>query len=113
MVNRVEFERLVGEAMDLVPEPFASALARVAVVVEERAPADEPHLYGLYHGVPLDEAWAATGNLPPRIAIYMHPLIDDCDTYEELVEEVRITVMHELGHHLGLGEDDLDDLGYG
>jgi len=112
-VDRNEFERLVVEAMDLVPEPFASALAGVAVVVEAHAPPDDPDLYGLYLGAPLDEPWGAVGNLPPRIAIYMYPLADDCETFEELVEEVRITVMHELGHHLGLDEDDLEDLGYG
>lgn len=99
--------------MDGVPEPFASALREVAVVVEERAPPDDPDLYGLYFGVPLDEPWAAPGALPPWIAVYMYPLVDDCETVDELVEEVRITVLHELGHHLGLDEDDLDKLGYG
>jgi predicted Zn-dependent protease with MMP-like domain len=112
-VDRNHFELLVAEAMDLVPEPFASALAGVAVVVEDRAPAEDPDLYGLYIGAPLDEPWAAVGNPPPRIAIYMYPLADDCETLAELVDEVRITVMHELGHHLGLDEDDLEDLGYG
>ncbi len=99
--------------MDLVTEPFASALAEVAVVVEDRSPPGDPELYGLYLGVPLDEPWAVAGSLPPRIAIYMHPLVDDCATVEELVEEIRVTVLHELGHHLGLDEDDLGDLGYG
>ena len=65
MVDRDTFERLVAEAMDGVPEPFATAFAQVAVIVEERAPADDPDLYGLYLGVPLDEPWAADGQLPP------------------------------------------------
>lgn len=113
MVDRDTFEQLVAEAMDGVPQPFAAALEEVAVIVEERSPADDPDLYGLYLGVPLDEPWAASGQLPPTIALYMHPLIDDCDSREELVDQIRITVLHELGHHLGLDEDQLDALGYG
>lgn len=112
-MDRTTFERLVAQAIDDVPEPFASALDDVAVVVEERSPTDDPGLYGLYLGAPLDEPWAADGGLPPMIAIYMYPLVHDCRTEQELVDEVRITVLHELGHHLGLDEDDLEALGYG
>lgn len=112
-MDREAFERLVIRAIDAVPEPFASALAEVAVIVEERSPDSDPNLYGLYLGAPLNEPWAAAGELPPLIAVYMHPLIDDCETEEELVDEVRITVLHELGHHLGMDEDQLDALGYG
>ncbi len=113
MLDRPTFERLVAQAIDAVPEPFASALNEVAVVVEDRSPDDDPGLYGLYLGAPLDEPWAASGGLPPMIAIYMYPLIHDCATEDELVDEVRITVLHELGHHLGMDEDDLEALGYG
>ncbi len=113
MLDRDAFTELVARAIDDVPEPFATALREVAVVVEEHAPPDDPGLYGLYLGVPLDEPWAASGVIPPRIAVYMHPLIDDCESLDELVEEVRITVLHELGHHLGFDEDRLDELGYG
>lgn len=112
-MDRVTFEQLVARALDGVPEPFASALGGVAVVVEDRSPPDEPDLYGLYLGAPLDEPWAADGALPPMIAVYMYPLVDDCATEQELVDEVRITVLHELGHHLGMDEDQLDALGYG
>ncbi len=96
-----------------MPEQFAAAFAEVAVIVEDRPPDDDPDLYGLYLGVPLDEPWAAAGALPPTIAVYMHPLIDDYPSVDELVEQIRITVLHELGHHLGLDEDQLDALGYG
>jgi predicted Zn-dependent protease with MMP-like domain len=112
-VDRDTFEGLVAEAVAAVPEPFATALAEVAVVVEERAPADEPRLYGLYVGVPHTAPEGVFGALPPRIAVYMHPLMDDCASARELVEEIRITVLHELGHHLGMGEDRLEELGYG
>ena len=82
-------------------------------MVEERAPADDPDLYGLYYGVPLTQPEGIPGSMPPWIAIYMHPLMDDCETEADLVEEVRITVLHELAHHLGFDEDRLDELGYG
>ena len=113
MIGRAEFEDLVAEAIDEVPEPFASALDEVAVVVEERGPADWGPLYGLYQGIPLSEGPPPSGALPPRISVYMHPLLEQCATEDEIVEQVRITVLHELGHHLGFDEDRLDELGYG
>lgn len=113
IIGEAEFELLVGQAMDLVPEPFASALDEVAVVVEDRAPRDLGPLYGLYQGVPLTEGGMPAGMLPPRISVYMHPLIDDYTDEAELVEQVRITVLHELGHHLGFDERQLEELGYG
>ncbi|WP_217915846.1 metallopeptidase family protein [Miltoncostaea marina] len=113
IIGRAEFEELVAEAMDAVPEPFASALDEVAVVVEDHAPPGMGRLYGLYTGVPLIEGVVPSGMLPPRIAIYMHPLMEDFDDPATLVEEVRVTVLHELGHHLGMDERQLDELGYG
>jgi predicted Zn-dependent protease with MMP-like domain len=112
-MGREEFEDLVAEAMDQVPEPFASALDDVAVVVEERAPAGWGSLYGLYQGVPLTEGPLPSGVLPARISVYMHPLLEHARSDAEIVEQVRITVLHELGHHLGFDEDRLDELGYG
>ena len=112
-VDLRRFEQLVAAALDDVPEPFASALDQVAVVVERRAPPEDPDLYGLYYGVPLTDPDAAFGAAPPRIAIYMEPLLSDCANEAEVVEEIRITVLHELGHHLGMDEDQLDRLGYG
>lgn len=98
--------------MDAVPPPFSAALDEVAVVVEAHAPPGMGDLYGLYIGVPLSEGVVASGVLPPRIAIYMHPLLEHCVDSAELVEQVRITVLHELGHHLGFDERQLDELGY-
>jgi predicted Zn-dependent protease with MMP-like domain len=99
--------------MDDIPEPFASVLNDVAVIVEERSRDSEPDLYGLYIGASLGDPSAAVGQPPPMIAVYMYPLVDDCETDAEIVAEVRITVLHELGHHLGMDEDQLDALGYG
>jgi len=112
-VDRDTFERLVTEAVAAVPEPFATALDEVAVIVEDRAPPEDPRLYGLYVGVPHTMPDAIYGAIPPRIAVYMRPLMDDCATAEELVDEIRITVLHELGHHLGMDEEQLEELGYG
>lgn len=112
-ISRAEFERLVGDVIDVVPEPFASALDEVAVVVEDRSPPGMGPLYGLYRGFPLTEGMIVSGALPPQISIYVHPLIDHVRSHEELVEQVRITVLHELGHHLGFDEDGLERLGYG
>lgn len=111
-ISRAAFEELVAAAMDAVPEPFSSALDEVAVVVEEHAPPGMGSLYGLYRGVPLTVGRGFSGQLPAHITIYMHPMIDHFTDAETITEQVRITVLHELGHHLGLDEDDLDRLGY-
>lgn len=102
----------MAEAMDAIPEPFASALDEVAVVVEDHSPPGMPPLYGLYTGVPLTEGVIVSGGLPARIAIYIHPLTDHHTDRADLVEQVRVTVLHELGHHLGFDEEQLDELGY-
>jgi predicted Zn-dependent protease with MMP-like domain len=112
-MGRDEFEEMVGEVLDTIPEPFASAFEEVAVTVEERVPPGSRPLYGLYTGVPLTEGILPSGMLPAHIAIYMHPLLDHYHTYADVAEQVRITVLHELAHHLGFGEERLDELGYG
>lgn len=111
-MSRRDFERVVADAVDEIPAPFAAALSEVAIVVEDEDPED-PDLYGLYHGVPMTDPEARHGMLPPRIAIYMVPLLEDFPDRGELLEEIRITVLHEIGHHLGMDEDQLDALGYG
>jgi predicted Zn-dependent protease with MMP-like domain len=113
-MDRSRFEELVGEAIDLVPEEFEEAFEEVAIVVEDRAPAHMGRLYGLYEGVPLTHPESSGfGQLPARISIYMEPLVRDFPDARDLVEQVRITVLHELGHHLGMDEDRLRELGYG
>jgi predicted Zn-dependent protease with MMP-like domain len=114
VITRVEFEDLVARAIDLVPEPFSEALEEIAIVVEDRAPAHMGRLYGLYQGVPRSRpeghGWL---ELPPRISIYMEPLVRDFPHPGDLVEQVRITVLHEIGHHMGMDEEQLEELGYG
>jgi predicted Zn-dependent protease with MMP-like domain len=110
-ISRDDFEQLVQRAIDEVPEPFTAALDEVAVVVEEHSPPGQ-WLYGLYNGVPRTLG-DGTGAFPARITIYMHPMLDQCGSADEVVRQVRITVLHELGHHLGFDERRLHDLGYG
>ncbi|HWG55452.1 MAG TPA: metallopeptidase family protein [Gaiellaceae bacterium] len=107
------FEEHVRNALDLLPPELAKALVNVAVVVEDEHP-DDPDLFGLYEGVPLPERGSGGhGELPDRITIYRLPLEESFDDPCELEDEIRITVLHELGHYFGLDEDRIADLGYG
>jgi predicted Zn-dependent protease with MMP-like domain len=107
----VTFEDHVRAALDELPPNLASALTNVAVVVEDENP-DDPDLYGLYHGVPLPERSDMAGMPPDTISIYRLPLEESFPDAEELREEIRITVLHELAHYFGLDEDRLAELGY-
>jgi predicted Zn-dependent protease with MMP-like domain len=107
------FEDHVRAALDSLPPRIASALENVAVVVEDENPQD-PDLFGLYDGTPLPERTSLTaGRLPDRIAIYRLPLEDEFGHDPEALErEIRITVLHELGHYFGIDEDRIAELGY-
>ena len=105
------FEDHVRAALDELPPHIAEALENVAVVVEDENP-EEPDLLGLYHGVPLPERGDMAGSLPDQISIYRIPLEESFPDPAELREEIRITVLHELGHYFGLDEDRLAELGY-
>ena len=107
----MSFDDVVRSALDTLPPHIAAALRNVAVVVEEENP-DDPYLYGLFDGIPLTEGGPGPGELPNRIAIYRRPLEDDFPDDDELREEIRVTVLHELGHYFGLDEDRLSELGY-
>lgn len=108
------FDALVDEALDGIPDEIAGLVHNVVVLVEQEPPADEPDLLGLYEGIALTERWGEpTMELPDRITVFRGPLLDLCDTEEQLVEEVRITVVHEVAHHFGIDDDRLHELGYG
>ncbi len=112
-VPREAFEELVSEALDTIPSELAALMQNVVVVVEDDAPEDDPDLLGFYEGVPLTErgSWYS-GMLPDRITIYRHPTLAICETREDVVEEVQITVVHEIAHHFGIDDGRLHDLGY-
>ena len=115
-VTPLRFEDLVAEALDGIPEDLGRLMDNVAVLVVDEPP--EPGLLGRYDGVPLTaraDGYGGFGNLPmpDRIEIYRLPLCELCATEEELVEQVQITVVHEVAHHFGIDDDRLDDLGWG
>ena len=105
------FEEHVRAALESLPARLAQALDNVAVVIEDENPED-PDLFGLYEGVPLPDRGDMAGELPDRIAIYRLPLEEEFPDPAELEREIRITVLHELGHYFGLDEDRLAELGY-
>jgi predicted Zn-dependent protease with MMP-like domain len=114
------FERLVEQALAGIPEPFRGALAEVAIVIDDEPTpdqrrendlADDDQLYGLYEGVPRTEYAADWSALPNRITLFRLVLEEDFADPRELAEEVRVTVIHELAHHLGIDDDRLEELG--
>ena len=114
------FEELVADALDAIPEPFASALDEVAIVIADE-PSDEQRreneiepddtLYGLYEGVPRTEWGADWAAMPNRITLFRLPLEADFADPDDLADEVWVTVIHELAHHLGIDDDRLEALG--
>ena len=107
-----EFEELVADALDALPPELTSAFRTVLVVVEDEHP-DEPDLLGLYEGVPLIEREAYSAALPDRIALYRIPLCLLAEDLDHLEEEIRVTVVHEFAHHVGIDDDRLSELGWG
>ena len=112
-MTRERFEALVDAALDEIPDEITALVHNVVVLVEDEAPPDDPELLGLYDGVALTEREANfSAQLPDRIFIYRNNLLDMCDSEEELTDEVRITVVHEIAHHFGIDDDRLHELGY-
>ncbi|MEV6875634.1 metallopeptidase family protein [Amycolatopsis sp. NPDC051128] len=112
-MSRERFEELVSEALDEVPPEFARAMDNVVVLVEEFND-EAPDILGLYHGIALTERTSSYGGvLPDRISIYRRPILAMCEDEDEVVEEVLITVVHELGHHFGIDDARLHELGWG
>jgi len=122
-VSKAEFARLVEKALADLPEEFARALDEVAMEIRDRPTREEladvglgedELLLGLYIGVPLTERSVSdSGRLPDKILIFKEDCEIACDSEGELVREVRITVLHELGHYFGLDEDELGEVGFG
>jgi predicted Zn-dependent protease with MMP-like domain len=109
-----EFEEAVGDALDLIPDELARLMSNVAVLVADEPSAEERDLLGLYEGVPLTErdGWWDAGSLPDRITIYKGPLTRLCEDREELLDEIAVTVVHEVAHHFGISDERLHELGW-
>jgi len=113
-VSPEDFDEVVGEALDGVPQELTRLMDNVALFVEDEPPPGNPHLLGWYHGTPLTErGWNYSGVLPDRIVVFRRPLLRMCRSRAELVDQVRITVVHEIAHHFGIDDARLHELGYG
>src|SRR5665809_29396 len=120
-MDHAEFERLVADALDGLPPDIARAMENVDVLVEDE-PAPEllaelppgETLFVLYHGVPLTQRGPSTyyGAMPDRISIYKGPLTRAFRHPDDIRDEVRITVVHEIAHHFGISDERLDELGW-
>jgi predicted Zn-dependent protease with MMP-like domain len=107
------FEELVADALDLIPPKLVAVMDNVVMLIADRHPLDD-ELLGLYEGVALTERDSHyAGSLPDTITIYRDALLDFCDDEEHVVEEVKITVIHEIAHHFGIGDVRLHELGWG
>jgi predicted Zn-dependent protease with MMP-like domain len=118
-MNREEFEAVVAEALDGLPLEFAELMSNVTIQVREkpddgtirRLDLDPRHhtLFGLYTGVPLDERGGWYGNvLPDVIVLYRRPLLDACRTRASLIRQIQLTLLHEIGHHFGFSDDEME-----
>src|SRR2546423_7795606 len=112
-MTRHQFSELVAEALDELPAELAAAMDNVVVLVEDRNP-EQPSLLGLYEGVSLTSRTTQYASvLPDRITLYQDTLQAACDNEQELRREVTVTVVHEVAHHFGIGEERLHELGWG
>jgi len=118
-----EIKKEVGRVIDRLPRSFRERLLNVEFVVEERPSIellraeglDPRHdtLYGIYQGIPLpDRSSLDPPLLPDKITIFAEPLLEDFPDPEELREEIRLTVLHEIAHYFGMDEEEIEDLGY-
>ena len=110
-VPRERFEQLVADALDGIPEELGRYMDNVAVFVEDVPP--EPRLLGLYQGVPLTARGISySGTMPDRISIYRRTICAVSNSEQEVVDQVRRTVIHEVAHHFGIGDRRLRELGW-
>jgi predicted Zn-dependent protease with MMP-like domain len=105
------FGQMVDAALAGLPRELAAMMSNVAVVVHDTSA--DPHLLGVYEGVPLTERTSHySAALPDRIVIYRLPICARCTSEDEVVEEVQVTVVHEIGHHFGIPDERLHELGW-
>jgi predicted Zn-dependent protease with MMP-like domain len=119
-MTRARFERLVAEAVTLIPKRFRREMNNLALVVEDE-PSDElldemeieppDSLYGLYQGTPLPErSWAFGNALPDRITIFQRPIEEDCEDEDEVRAMIGETLIHEVGHYFGMSEEEIEEI---
>ena len=119
-MTRARFERLVAEAVTLIPKRFRREMKNLALVVEDE-PSEEllddmeieppDSLYGLYQGTPLPErSWAFGNALPDRITIFQRPIEEDCEDEDEVRAMIGETLIHEVGHYFGMSEEEIEEI---
>jgi predicted Zn-dependent protease with MMP-like domain len=121
-ISKAQFAQLVEEALEELPDQFAEFLEEVPLEIRDRPTPEQLRkgrvgrgslLLGLYLGRPLTMRHVEdSGVMPDSIYIFQEPIQQVCNTPEQLKRQVRVTVLHEIGHHFGLNEDDLEELGY-
>jgi len=119
-MSEADFETAVSDALDRIPPDLTKTMSNVAIFIEDDytpQPGEDPDtvLLGLYEGVPLTErdSWWDAGSLPDRITIFRQPILDICTSREDVIEEVTVTVVHEIAHHFGISDARLHELGWG
>jgi predicted Zn-dependent protease with MMP-like domain len=121
-MDRTRFTRLVTDIVNELPDEFASRLANVEVVVEERPSRAQllsvgldprvDTLFGLYEGIPLEERSTDIPALPDKISLFYRPLVEACGDEADLRGEIRTTILHEVAHFFGIDDGDLESWGY-
>jgi predicted Zn-dependent protease with MMP-like domain len=113
IMAKEDFEELVAVALDTIPPELAALIDNCVVLVEDYPPPDVlPDTLGLYTGTPLTERGEFYTGLPDTVQIFREPILAICETHDDVVEEVRITVVHEIAHHFGIDDGRLHELGY-
>ncbi len=117
-----EFHRLVDRAFRDLPPNVAASLENLAILIEDSPSGDDlesaglegrDQLFGLYTGIPLPEREGGPPPLPDTITIFQRAIESACTSRRQVIEEIRVTLLHEVGHYLGMSEEDLEGLGYG
>ena len=112
-ISDEEFERMVVDEYDAIPDDMVGELENVAILVANQPLAERPRLFGLYSGHPLtSRGMYGYGELPDRITLYKNNIQEHSNTLEQLRERVRITLVHEIGHYYGLHDAKLRELGW-
>ncbi|GGF90565.1 hypothetical protein GCM10007304_00570 [Rhodococcoides trifolii] len=110
-MTEADFENAVGDALDTLPHELARHMDNVVILVEDQHPTED--LLGLYEGIALTERYEYSGHLPDVITIYRLPILDMSEDLEDAKREIAITVAHEIGHHFGIDDERLHQLGFG
>ncbi|SNS93051.1 Predicted Zn-dependent protease, minimal metalloprotease (MMP)-like domain [Micrococcales bacterium KH10] len=113
-MSNEDFDAVVAGVLDRIPAEVGARLRNIAFVIEDEAPAHDPHLLGHYDGIPITAYGdrAAIGALPDKITIYRKPILRMCESADQVVEEIAVTVIHEIGHYFGIEDDRLHELGW-